>query len=863
MADNTVEVEVTGKSSGVESTMNQAQNSIQSSVSNISNSINQMNTGFSGIVVRLGAVGLAIQGAKSIISGLGGSFDAVFKAGVDFADQLNDQSEKLAMTTEELSRYGYAAQMGGTSADTFNAAIVKLNKNVSDTASGVGTAAETFNKLGVSVTNSEGALKSNDELLKEIADQFQSMPNSANKTAAAIALFGKSGAELIPMLNGGSAGIKELADEADRLGLTISTQASQQAARFNDNLDKLSQAATGLSLRMGQALVPALARLTEIINDKAFQEMLAKIGEVIAFVGEACITAVETGINLLSDAFYALVGLAKQVLDTLSQLVDGILSGISRAFGTTQLSKIELFNNMLTVVKLAFLGVGYAVEMMVIGISNALEVGKAYIIAWATVASKALQLDFSGAKEAWDKGLSEIDQIINQHAQKIAETNAKYAEKAMDIAMPNTGSSSGPESAGPSGRPSVTPEQSANAKTRSAEWATELENIKTAYAMQNNLRKMDIQEEINYWNGRLNQATSGTKEYEEVLKKVNEAKLRQMVEAQQISQQLSTIEIDRAKAAAEAQLAIDQDNASAMLNTGEITQAEYLTMLQGFEDRRYAIARDAIMKRAELIANDPSSSPVERARINAELEAMEAEHAQRLNQINIQKIEESRALWTELSNSMSTLWDKGLQSMMNGTLTWANAYRAVLAEVGRVFINFAAQKAKTWLQTEVLQTVYTKVQTAARTLLENLGLAQSTAATASSATTKIGANAAVAGSGAASAMASIPYIGPILAIAAMVAMIAAVGGLKGSVKSARGGFDIPSGMNPVTQLHEEEMVLPKEQADAIRDMSGNGGMNVTINALDGASVRKLLLDNGPAVAESLKRQYRSGGGSLS
>jgi ABC-type transporter Mla subunit MlaD len=862
MTDNRVEVEVTGNSVGVESTMNRTQNTIASSVNNISNSIDKMNTGFGGIVVKLGAVGLAIQGAKSIIAGLGGSFDTIFKAGVDFADQLNDQSEKLAMTTEELSRYGYAAQMSGSNADAFNAAIVKFNKNISDTASGVGTASETFDKLGVSVTTAEGALKSNDELLKEIADQFQAMPNSANKTAAAISLFGKSGAELIPLLNGGSEGIRELADEADRLGVTISSSAAQQAARFNDNLDKLTAAATGLSLRFSQALVPAMARLTDIINNPAFQEMLQKIGEFIAAVGEACIEAVETGINLLSDAFYSIIGLGRQVLDAIGQLVDGILSGIAKAFGTSQLSKIELFNNMLTVVKLAFLGVGYAVEMMVIGISNSLEIAKTFIMTFVNMATKALKMDFTGAKEAWDKGLGEIDQIVAQHAQKISDTNEKYKSKAMDVAMPSSGGSSSPESSSPSGRPSVTPEQSSNAKTRSAEWSAELENIKMAYAMQNNLRKLDIQEEINYWNGRLAQATAGTKEYQEVTKRINEAKLRQMVEAQQMSQQMAQIEIERAKSAADAQLNIDRDNAAARLNAGQITQSEYLSQLQQFEERRYAIAHEAIMKRAELLANDPSSSPAERARINAEIEALDAEHAQRMNQINILKVEESRALWTELSDSMSSLWDKGLQSMMNGTLTWANAYRAVLAEVGRVFVNFAAQKAKAWLQSEVLQTVYTRVQTTMRTMLERMGLMQSTAMTATSATTKVGANAAVAGSGAASAMASIPYIGPILAIAAMAAMIAAVGGLKGSIKSARSGFDIPSGMNPMTQLHEEEMVLPKEQANAIRDMTGNGGMNVTIQALDGASVRKLLLDHGPALAESLKRQYRSGGGNF-
>jgi hypothetical protein len=53
-----------------------------------------------------------------------------------------------------------------------------------------------------------------------------------------------------------------------------------------------------------------------------------------------------------------------------------------------------------------------------------------------------------------------------------------------------------------------------------------------------------------------------------------------------------------------------------------------------------------------------------------------------------------------------------------------------------------------------------------------------------------------------------------------------------AMDSDAGGYDIPSGRNPVTQLHEREMVLPAQYADVIRSMAGNGGGGVTVNVIN-------------------------------
>lgn len=124
---------------------------------------------------------------------------------------------------------------------------------------------------------------------------------------------------------------------------------------------------------------------------------------------------------------------------------------------------------------------------------------------------------------------------------------------------------------------------------------------------------------------------------------------------------------------------------------------------------------------------------------------------------------------------------------------------------------------------------------------------------------QISANAATAGSGAASSVASIPYVGPILAIAAMAAVLGAVLGLGGGIKSAAGGFDIPSGLNPVTQLHAEEMVLPADIANPLRQgLAGGGGVGGPPIVLQGVDGGEFFLTNKSALVKALKAAHRDG-----
>ncbi|WP_211100782.1 coiled-coil domain-containing protein [Acinetobacter lwoffii] len=252
-----------------------------------------------------------------------------------------------------------------------------------------------------------------------------------------------------------------------------------------------------------------------------------------------------------------------------------------------------------------------------------------------------------------------------------------------------------------------------------------------------------------------------------------------------------------------------------------------------------------------------------------------------------------------LTSRMSGLWDKGIQSMMNGTLTWRNAMNAIYTEMAGAFIQSMItapmKKYAASLATRLaIKLGFIKTETAA----EVTGQAAQTGAVVAGETTKtmatstgalarlaIKAGEAIksimmyaweAMAGAFKAMVSIPYIGPVLAVAAGASALALVGGLAGKIKSARGGYDIPAGVNPMTQLHEEEMVLPKQHANTIRalgkSLSSGGGIgggggsseppvyfSPTIQAWDSKDVKRFMKKHGRELAESLSSFNRNFG----
>jgi hypothetical protein len=210
--------------------------------------------------VAKGAAGLknAIFSVQAAIIAATAGFAYLVKQQLEVADSTSKMAQSAGVSVETLSGLGYAADLAGVSSETLGKSFGKLAKNLADANMGTGDAVDAFAALGINIKDSNGQLKSVDAVMFEVADKFANFADGTNKTAIAMKIFGKQGMDLIPMLNAGSAGLKEMQSEAEELGQVLSTETAQAAEEFNDTLRRIQLTQTGFINKIAAEFLPTL-----------------------------------------------------------------------------------------------------------------------------------------------------------------------------------------------------------------------------------------------------------------------------------------------------------------------------------------------------------------------------------------------------------------------------------------------------------------------------------------------------------------------------------------------------------------------------------------------------------------------------
>jgi hypothetical protein len=256
-----------------------------------------------GRIAALGMAGLATAGAAG-----GAAIFAMTKNAINLADEIGKTAQKIGMTSESLSKLEYAAKLSDVSLGQLQVGLGQLSKNMQ-------AGNEAFAALGVNVTTASGNLRSTEEVLLDVAERFADMPDGAEKTALAMQILGRSGADLIPMLNAGRDGLTEMTEEAVRLGLEISGATSKAAEGFNDNLTRLSSALTGIGNKIAERSAPAMKNLTDrfvkfVDEGQIVDRVAGAIGTAMDKLAEAVqwVSATWEALSIRVNAVIAVLG---------------------------------------------------------------------------------------------------------------------------------------------------------------------------------------------------------------------------------------------------------------------------------------------------------------------------------------------------------------------------------------------------------------------------------------------------------------------------------------------------------------------------------------------------------------------------
>lgn len=211
--------------------------------------------GFNNLKGAVAGFGAAIAGSAVV-----GGLTAIVKKSIDAGDELFNLQAKTGVAANELIGIGNAAKLADVDVATLGKGLTKLNVNLVKAAEGNDQLARQFKALGISVKDANGQVVPADKALKQIADRFADMPDGAQKAAAAVALFGKAGADLIPLLNEGAASM-------EKFTYKVGEDFAARSDLFNDTITELGIKTQGFGLELTDALLPALQSILEVFGD--------------------------------------------------------------------------------------------------------------------------------------------------------------------------------------------------------------------------------------------------------------------------------------------------------------------------------------------------------------------------------------------------------------------------------------------------------------------------------------------------------------------------------------------------------------------------------------------------------------------
>ncbi len=224
---------------------------------------------------------------------------------INYADSFSDLAAKLSMSTDSVQEMNYIAGQLGTNIDTLtNTMAVMYNKAKEGD--------DAFSKIGVSVKDTNGEIKSMDALFYEIVGAMNAMESDSERTAAMLDVFGRSALQIGEVLNTDVGTLKEMGQEAHNLGIVISEDLVEKASDFNDKMDEFKLRGKGI--------------LAEILLGEGGEELDAKfdkfIDDFIVGFEKVFPKFVNFAIQLLQKLF---VSLAKMLPSLIPTLINAIL----------------------------------------------------------------------------------------------------------------------------------------------------------------------------------------------------------------------------------------------------------------------------------------------------------------------------------------------------------------------------------------------------------------------------------------------------------------------------------------------------------------------------------------------------------
>lgn len=220
----------------------------------------------------LGTLATGIAGATAAVAAFGTALATAAVAGVtvlvkksfEQIDVMAKMADRLGIGTETLGGLGHAANLAGVEIETLGTALQFMLKNIGKGAAGEKTFAKAFKDLGLDARTLAGMSTTNQFLA--IAEAFEKIKNPAERMRLAMEVFGRGGAPILNVIGEGTAGLREMVAEAERLGLTFSRVDAAKVELANDSIERMKGALTGIANEIAISVAPAITSLAQVLT---------------------------------------------------------------------------------------------------------------------------------------------------------------------------------------------------------------------------------------------------------------------------------------------------------------------------------------------------------------------------------------------------------------------------------------------------------------------------------------------------------------------------------------------------------------------------------------------------------------------
>lgn len=399
----------------------------------------KLQAGLKAAQARLMAFGKGVSavGAGLFAAGAAAStaFAGAAKVFSDQGDAIAKMARRTGLTTEAVSELGYAADLAGTDAATLETGIRKMQIAISDAANGAKPAIETLDRLGLSVSQLAGLTP--DAQLEILADRLAAIADPATRAALAQDLFGKSGTQLIPLLQDGSAGLRAMRQEAVALGLSVGGKTAENAEMLNDAIGRLSKTLSAVVFNIGASVGPMLADLADrtavvvsgvvkwikenpqlVTTALQVSAAVAGIGATLVVVGGVIVAfgAVISGVVSIISAVTAAAGFVVGAVGAITlpfvvaaAAIGGLVVMLGAA-GVAFWHFTGLADKVATAVGEVLGDIGNTFSTTIDGVMDALQAGDVQL---------AVDVFWAGFELAWIRGQSAIESVFRKFIQNI------------------------------------------------------------------------------------------------------------------------------------------------------------------------------------------------------------------------------------------------------------------------------------------------------------------------------------------------------------------------------------------------------------------------------------------------------------